>query len=390
MGCLSVTRLPLVLVCAGFSILAGTGRPTAQAQTTVAVTGRSASNPTQEPAAPPPVILPDSVTAGDEPQAPGPAIPHPPAFGPDLPPTQTTTGPLDVICESIFGEASVEDWQPLSLSTFFTDGWDRPYVKSPEGTNGAPKQNWFGAADGIFSRLGALEFFYTNGMTKNIGLLLNPFPWSPDKPSTNGNQYWASYNLYLPLNQRLELLVVVPFVASNKTSSTGHYIANFGDLTISERFRLVEQRNFALQALLTERTPTGQSINGNDINYITPSVEFWCNFAPKWVLRGGKGINIDTGRTSVTDTYFTNVAMGRYLTTKDAPVFKSLVAHVVVSTMSDVLGRKDHITEVYVAPGVRFGLDSDHKWSVLTAIQTPVAGPHPYAYQLNLGLSRNY
>ena len=137
------------------------------------------------------------------------------------------------------------------------------------------------------------------------------------------------------------------------------------------------------------RTPTGQTVNGNDINYITPSVEFWWNFAPKWVFREGTGINIDTGRTSATDTYMNNAAIGRYLTSRDAIFFKQMVAHVAVATMSDVLGRKGHITEVYVAPGVRFGLDRDGKWSVLAAMQIPVAGPRPYAFQLNFAISRN-
>jgi hypothetical protein len=52
----------------------------------------------------------------------------------------------------------------------------------------APEQNWFGAADGILSRLSALDFFFTDGMTTNKGLLLSPFHWSPVKPNTNGNQ----------------------------------------------------------------------------------------------------------------------------------------------------------------------------------------------------------
>ncbi len=151
------------------------------------------------------------------------------------------TGPWGVIRESIFGDASAENWQPLSLSTFFSQGRDQPFVRSPEGTNGAPKQNWFGAADGIFSRLNSVNFFYVNGMTTNNGLLLTPVSWSPAKPKASGNEYWASYNLYLPLNQRLELLVVVPFIASNPNAA-GHYVGNFGDLTISERFRLIEQR----------------------------------------------------------------------------------------------------------------------------------------------------
>jgi hypothetical protein len=325
-----------------------------------------------------------------EPQPPNSGIPKPPSFGPETFSAPIAPTVLDVIRESIFGAASEENWQPLSLSTFFTEGWNEPYAKSPPGTNGAPKQNWFGAADGVFSRLNALEFFYTNGLTPSNGLLLSPFPWAPVKPKTTGNEYWASDNLYIPLNQRLELLVVVPFVASNTTSPTGNYVANVGDLTISERFRLIEQRNFTMQALLTERTPTGQTVNGNDINYVTPSLEYWWNFAPKWVMRAGTGINIDTGRTSATSNYFNNAAIGRYLTSTDARIFRHLVAHVAVSTMSDVLGRKNYISEVYVAPGLRFGVGQASTWSILGAIQIPVSGPHPYAFQPNLGIARNY
>jgi hypothetical protein len=36
--------------------------------------------------------------------------------------------------------------------------------------------------------------------------------------------------------------------------------------------------------------------------------------------------------------------------------FMSMAADVAVSTMSNVLGRKDHITDCYIAPGPRFGL----------------------------------
>ncbi len=298
--------------------------------------------------------------------------------------------PLEVIRESIFGTAAPENWQPLTLSTFFTDGWDRPYSRSPDGTNGAPKQNWFGASDGIFVRLNAIDFFFTDRMTPNQGLLLTPVPWAPSKPNTSGNEYFATYNLYVPLNQRLELLLVLPFVASNTTSPTGHYVNNFGDLTISERFRLVEQRNFSLQALLTERMPTGQTVNGNDINYITPGLEFWSNFAPRWVLRGGTSINIDTGRQSATTTYFNNVAIGRYLTTSDARLFKEAVFHLSASTLTDLLGRKNHVTDVYVTPGLRFSLGTDRKWAALVAFQVPLSAPRPFAFQPNLALVRSY
>ncbi len=390
MGAFLVKRVRLPLAGMAALFLAGFGLTLARAQEgIVPSTTASATSAVADPA-PPPVVVPGDLADPEEPQASPPAIPRPPTYLPETEPTRVPMGPLDVIHESIFGAASEEDWNPLSLSTFFSEGWDKPFVRSPEGTNGAPKQNWFGSADGIFVRLNSLNFFFTDNMTTNQGLLLTPIPWAPTKPKTNGNEYFATYNLYMPLNQRLELLAVVPFIASNTTSPTGHYVGNFGDLTISGRFRLVEQRNFSLQALLTERTPTGQTVNGNDINFITPAVEFWCNFAPRWVLRGGTGMNIDTGRKSATDTYFTNLAMGRYLTTKDAYVFKDLVAHVVVSTLSDVLGRKGYITDVYIAPGIRFGLGRDQNWFVLSAIQVPVSGPHPYDWQPCFALGRNY
>jgi hypothetical protein len=383
-------RLSLALGLSALGLLSSVGAGVAQAQAEVSAEPTAGGSPISV-AVPVPASAPSGWAGLDDPQSPGSAATHPPSISsPETPAAPPATGPFSVIRDSIFGAASEDDWRPLSLGTFFTEGWDRPFVRSPDGTNGAPKQNWFGSADGIFVRLSVLDFFYTNSMTTGTGLLLSPFPWAPVKPNTNGNQYWASYNLYLPLNQRLEILVVVPFVASNTTSPTGHYVANFGDLTISERFRLVEQRNFSLQALLTERTPTGQTVNGNDINYITPSLEFWWNFAPRWVMRGGTGVNIDTGRTSATDTYFTNAAIGRYLTTGEARFFRNLVAHVSVSTMSDVLGRKGYITDAYVAPGLRFGFGPGHKWAMLAAIQIPVTGPHPYAYQANLGLARNY
>jgi hypothetical protein len=316
-----------------------------------------------------------------------PAMPGPPADVQDVPPARVVMGPLEVMRESIFGEASVDEWQPLSLSTFFSEGWDRPWAKSPAGTNGAPKQNWLGAVDAVFMRVNTLNFFDTNNMITNPGLLLTPLTRAPLKPKTNGNEYWASYDLYLPLNQRLELLVVAPFVASNTMSPTGNYVGEFGDLTFSERFRLIEQRNFSMQAVLTERTPTGQSVNGNGIALIAPSLEFWWNFAPRWVVRGGTEIGI--GRTAATTVYVNNVAIGRYLTTKDARAFKVLVAHVAVSTRSDFLGRNS-ITDVYIAPGIRFSLDRDRKCYVLAAIQIPVSGPQPYAWQPSFALLRNY
>lgn len=389
MRAFSVREGPLPLAWMLALLLAGVSPTITRAQV-AAPPSRTPANASVGDSAPDPVVVPDDVLGFEEPGAAARTSPVDPAYPGPTAPSRVVNGTREVIHESIFGPASEEKWHPLSLSTFLSEGWDEAYVRSPEGSNEAPKQNWFGASDGIFTRLNSVSFFFTDHMTSNTGLLLTPLPWAPAKPKTNGNEYFATYNVYLPLNQRLELLVVAPLIASNATSSTGHYVGNFGDLTISERFRLVEQTNFSMQALLTERTPTGQTVNGNDINFITPSLEFWSNFARRCVLRGGTGVNIDTGRTSATDSYFTNLAIGRYVTTKDASIFKELCGHVAVSTLSDVLGRKDYITEVYIAPGLRFGLDRDRKWYVLGAIQIPVSGPRPYGLQPNFALVRTY
>jgi hypothetical protein len=318
------------------------------------------------------------------------ATPTPPPVFDATSPPQVVIGPLDTMLESIFGPASVDDWQPLSLGTFFSEGWDRAYTKMPAGTNGAPKQVWLGAKDGIFARVNVTSFYYTNGMTANNGLLLTPGPWAPAKPMATGNEFIGADILYLPLNQRLELVITAPFITSNQTKAKGGYVSNFGDLTFEARFRLIDQRNFSMTASIYERTPTGQAVNGNDINFVTPEISAWWNFAPNWVVRGGTGINIDTGRKSATDVYFNNLALGRYLTTKEARFFKELVVYTSVSTLSDVAGRKDFISDVYIQPGLRFGLDKDQKWYVMGSIIAPVSGPHPYAWQPSAALIWNY
>ena len=46
--------------------------------------------------------------------------------------------------ESLFGDpySHPERWQPLSLGTFFTEGWDEPWISPPKGGGGAPRQSW--------------------------------------------------------------------------------------------------------------------------------------------------------------------------------------------------------------------------------------------------------
>jgi hypothetical protein len=306
-------------------------------------------------------------------------------------PPEVVMGPFDVIRESIFGPASKEDWKPLGLGTFFSEGWDEPFVNAPEGTNGAPKQNWIGAPAGVFGRFATLDFFYTNHLNNVPGLFLTPnAPFMPVHTFTTGNQYAGYATILLPLNSRLELLLGTVFIDSRRSSPAGGYVGNWGDTGVQARFHLIEQRNFSMVGLVGERIPTGKSVNGSGINYVTPGVEFWWNFAPQWVVRGGTSINILTGRRSATSVYVNQLAVGRYLTTKDAKSFKELEVHVTATALSDVAGGAGFVDDIYLFPGFRFGLGQGEKWYALGGVQVPVSGPRPYAWQPQFALTRNF
>src|SRR5262245_46144146 len=63
-------------------------------------------------------------------------------------------GVVDAAIESLTGDvyATPSRWRPLSLETFFTEGWDQAWASPTNGSGGAPRQGWVGAADGVFYR----------------------------------------------------------------------------------------------------------------------------------------------------------------------------------------------------------------------------------------------
>ena len=308
---------------------------------------------------------------------------------PVAPKVQLTAG--EVIRESIFGAADKKDWKPLTLGTFFSEGWDTPFTNAPEGTNLAPKQNWIGTPAGVFGRFATLDTFYTNHLNNVPGLFLSPnAPFMPVHTFTTGNQNTGFATILIPLNARLELLLGTVFIASNKSSPAGGYSGNWGDTGIQARFHLIDQRDFSLVALVGERIPTGKTINGSGINYVTPGLEFWWNFAPHWVVRGGTSINILTGRKTATSVLVNQLSVGRYLTTKDANVFKELEVHLTVNALSDVSGGAGGVNDIYLFPGFRFGLGQGEKWYALGGVQVPVSGPQAYDWQPQASLTRNY
>lgn len=206
-------------------------------------------------------------------------------FGPSA---RTTAGPFDVARESIFGRASEDDWRPLSLATFFTEGWDRPFANAPKGSNGAPRGNWIGAPAGVFGRFATLDFFYTNHMNPVRGLFLTAnAPYIPVHTITTGDQYAGYTTIRFPLSARFEIQLAAVFVDSRKSSPAGGYVANWGDLGVQARFHMIDQPNFSLVSFFGERIPTGKAVNGSGINFVTPGLEFWWNFAPP--LGGARG-----------------------------------------------------------------------------------------------------
>jgi hypothetical protein len=106
-----------------------------------------------------------------------------------------------VILQSIFGHPDPDDWRPLPLSTFFSEGWREPWVPSPNGSGGAPRQGWINAMDGNLYRL----WFFTFGQAFNSG------------PKCNA--YIGAYTIFLPMNRRLDLIINVPFVLRNNASA---------------------------------------------------------------------------------------------------------------------------------------------------------------------------
>ena len=315
-------------------------------------------------------------------------VPAPaPEFAPASMP-KIVMGPLDVIRESLFGAASEEDWKPLTLGTFFSEGWDQPYTNAPEGTNGAPKQNWIGSPAGVFGRFATVDFFYTNHLNNVPGLFLTAnAPFMPVHTFTTGNQYAGYTTILLPLNSRMELLLGTVFIDSRKSSPAGGYVGNWGDTGVQARFHFIDQRNFSLIGIIGNRIPTGKSVNGSGIDYVTPGLEFWWNFAPKWVARGGTSINILTGRKSATSVYVNQLSVGRYFTTKDAAFFKQLEVHLTATVLSDISGGAGFVDDIYLFPGFRFSLDKKDKLAVLGGAQVPVSGPQAYAWQPQASLT---
>jgi hypothetical protein len=157
-----------------------------------------------------------------------------------------------VILESICGQPDPDSWRPLPCSTLFSEGWREPWVPSPNGSGGAPRQGWINAADGNLYRL----WFFTFAQAFNQG--------------PKGNAYLGAYTIFLPLSRRLVLITNIPFVLRNSAGSglpiisppgltmpTSKNHTTFGDLSFTPRVLLHETKDFSFRAEVAVTTPTG-------------------------------------------------------------------------------------------------------------------------------------
>ena len=228
--------------------------------------------------------------------------------------------------DSLFGRTDYATWEPLKLNTFFSEGWDEAWIGPPRGLRGSPRQGWIGGANGNFYRLAFLSFDYTRALAQG------------------GDGYASGFTLFTPLSRRLLLITQVPFFSSNLPSIavgkqafpvttpgrggttnpvTGrhHIPSGFGDLAFTWRVMLKEIENFSLTAELTVQTPTGYRPEGAGQALVTPGVQFWWNFAERWVARGAFNEAIGTNRQAGGTTLVSQLAIGRTFTEHDVPLF---------------------------------------------------------------------
>ena len=266
------------------------------------------------------------------------------------------------IAESIFGKPDPNTWRPLPLSTLLSEGWNEPWVPSPNGSGGAPRQGWINAADGNLYRL----WFFTFAQAFNSG--------------PKGNAYLGAYTIFTPLSRRLDLIINVPFEVRNSASSglpiispTGQPTSTFksqstfGDLSFTPRVLLHETKDFTLTSEMAVLVPTGrQPLEGK--TSLIPNVSFWSNFAGRWVIRGGIGDQIPLNGNSGKDTLISQLAIGQTLTDHDVPLFGDFTWY--VSAVADTPLSQGKHTSATLTPGLRTHVGND--WYFLAGLPTPV------------------
>lgn len=280
-------------------------------------------------------------------------------------------GVLHAAGESLTGDVYAEPsrWRPLSLGTFFSEGWNEPWASPSAGGGGAPRQGWLNAADGVFYRLAVGTFGYKHAT------------------SGNGDVYNGGATLYAPLSRRFELQFDVPFVTSAQGVGGSPSHTGFGDFQITPRVLLSESRDVTQSLNLTFRTPTGDTNTGNDLAAVTPNYQFWANWWGGLVVRGSVGMSIpyqNVSEVGARTSFLGNLAAGYYFTEHDMAPIGDLVGYVSTNLAQATDNRGPASTALAFTPGFRTYLGRN--WYLLGAVEVPVTNPKSSDYSLLGGL----
>ncbi len=274
----------------------------------------------------------------------------------------------ETITESLFGDASAEGkWRPLTLGSFFSEGWREPWAGGPSGESGlTPRQGWLGAFEGVFYRLGLVNGTYQHDLNKPFG----------------GDFYGSNFSAFLPLSRRFEVFFNAPYIATNGTEDpTRGYRTEFGDLQVAGSFLLSESAAFTQLFTLGATLPTGDAETGGHLTNLNPRYSFWSNPCGAWVVRGGTGVTIPLNDISGQTTLAADVAVGRYFRPHDVP-FGDLVFYVNSNVAVPLEGGGR--TSVGVGPGTRFQITGN--WYYLNYIEFQVANEKPFDYQVQAAI----
>jgi hypothetical protein len=282
-----------------------------------------------------------------------------------MPEEMVMNSPFDVAMESIFGEANSANWRPLSARTFFSEGWNEPFVFTPLSTSGAPRQGWINSFDGVMYRL----WFNAFGYRQNVG--------------KNGNTYYSDWTIFVPLNRRLDIRLDVPYLNTNKCGTNNGYITQFGDMTLTSRFLLQETRDTSVIAVAATSIPTGRPETGGGATQLATGLQFWHAMEDRWVVRGG--VNVIVPATNRPDGIRTNgnvnMALGKYITDPGTPWFGDMVIYTSANLITSVDDRGPNNTFFSLTPGYRAEITNN--WYHLGGVEVPmVGGPSNYTYGL--------
>jgi hypothetical protein len=288
-------------------------------------------------------------------------------------------GFLGTLVESLAGNAyDPSRWSPLPIDTFFSEGWDEPWVAGPTGQGGAgaPREAWLNTYDGAFYRHAVATFGYAHDFL--------------DAGFTNN--YTSGVTVFTPVNRRFELRWDIPIVTSNRVNSCCDYHIAAGDFALTPRFLLAESETASHTLDVTFRMPTGDTKNLNGVAAVTPRYNVWWNPWDRLVVRGGFGFFVPFGNQSLNElgartTFQANIAPGYYITPHDLLPIGDLVwyASLNLYQVMDHRGPQNP-TLLTITPGVRFHAGDD--WYLLGGVEVPVTQPQPFDYQVLAGLMK--